>query len=141
MIPEGTWFNFSLDGSDISIRLKIRPLTPEKYIEITEKFAIRQKKKTYKTKSLAWRNSTEETIIDYLLENFSDIGMTQDQPLEVNVENKMKVVQLAYTCENQTIISFIFEQACILGGFPKVNIPGNEASLIFLLNKKNKRKK
>jgi bifunctional DNA-binding transcriptional regulator/antitoxin component of YhaV-PrlF toxin-antitoxin module len=114
-VSEGTWFEFKVRGEDI--KLKIRPYSNEVYERIRKKY-----KKTVKQvdpHSRAMINADvydEEAItdelIDYLLESFEGFGSAKNQPLEINLKNKKRVVNIPTLNDYETSISdFVFSKA------------------------------
>ncbi len=136
---ESKWFEFYIDGSDVSIGLKIRPLCSKVLFDLILKHSIKKKRKEYKIKGVNFLNASYE-LLDYLLEDFAGVGDENNKPLQVTPENKKKLLNLPLEYKKQNIGVFIIQKSAELYGMFNVPI-SNERILISQMNKYIKKRK
>jgi uncharacterized protein with NRDE domain len=113
---EGEWFSLTVRGSELN--LKIRPLSTELYDSIAKKYTKIVHEKDPVTRQLVKREKQDSKaimreLVDFILEDFSGVAdaSSPDSPLEVNVDNKMRLIQLPPLEDEVSIADFIFEKA------------------------------
>lgn len=103
METEGQWFDFIVRGETISI--KIRPLTSEIVNTISKKHTktinkFNQSTGTNEKKNIVDADNIGRDIIDYVVEDFSGVGTGPNEPLEINKENKLTLLEIP-TLDNE----------------------------------------
>jgi hypothetical protein len=85
----GAWFDYPV--GDVNIRLKIRPLL----LDVAKIIENRCKE----------INSLSKDLIDFCLEDFKGVGFTAAKPLEVTLENKLKILSI------KGLVDFVLKKA------------------------------
>jgi hypothetical protein len=111
---EGKWFAFAVNDNE-EVFLKIRPLTPEVVMAINKTNIIMKTKKKWKIKAIDWSTLTNE-VSNYVLEDFKGFGGEDMKPIENTLENRRRILDLAFKYKGGTISDFVMKKACELGG-------------------------
>ena len=95
-IIEGIWFDFTLWGE--KVRLKIRP----RFESIVEKIRKKHPKNERAILNELW---------DYIIEDFEGFGDESGIPFEVNIENKRKIMNIPSPAGEPDIATYVLDRA------------------------------
>ena len=110
----GVWFDFVMRGE--TVKLKIRPISNEAFDEIRKKHTKLKSETNPSTRALvkkeiADEDKINEEIIDYIFESFEGFLESDKTPVEVNLRNKKRIINIPIIEGETPIYDFIYSKA------------------------------
>jgi hypothetical protein len=103
---EGEWFTFRVEDI-VDIELKVRPLLWDFGRAIEDQHKKVKSPKFHRDKKITTNFETFSTsLIDFLLEDFKGFGSAPDKPLDITIENKIKIIKSI-----KGLTDFVWEKA------------------------------
>lgn len=111
---EGIWVDHTYRGA--AIKLQIRPRNAAMVEQINKKnskFEMRYNPVTKQDEKISVTDyeANTESILDYILQSFSDVVLESGEPLAVNRKNKIRLAFLPPDPGEKLLFDFIIEKA------------------------------